>query len=53
MDEKEELTPEERARRMCEALEAIAAAGTFDHIDDPVEWQREVRKDRPMPGRDE
>jgi hypothetical protein len=34
------------------AFERLAAAGTFADIEDPVAWQREVRKDRPLPGRD-
>ena len=33
-------------------LEILADRGTFDHIEDPVAWQREQRKDRPMPFRD-
>ncbi len=32
-------------------LEQIAARGGVD-IPDPVAWQREVREDRPLPGRD-
>ena len=32
-------------------LEEIAARGGID-IPDPVAWQREVREDRPLPGRD-
>lgn len=48
-------TPEQRAARIAEAigaLERLAAAGAFDHIEDPGEWQREIREDRPLPGRD-
>ena len=33
-------------------LEILADKGTFDEIEDPVAWQREIRKDRPLPGRD-
>ena len=33
-------------------LRMLAEKGTFDHIEDPVAWQREIRKDRPLPGRD-
>ena len=32
---------------------AIAAAGGANGITDPVEWQRELRADRPLPGRTE
>ena len=35
------------------ALKRLAARGTFAHITDPVAWQREIRKDRPLPGRDD
>ena len=42
----------DRRRRMAEALEKLAAADAFSEIADPVEWQREIRKDRPLPGRD-
>ena len=38
---------------MAAALADIARRGTFDSIKDPVEWQREIRKDRPLPGREE
>jgi hypothetical protein len=39
---------------MVEALEKLAAGGRIaELIPDPVEWQREERKDRPLPGRDE
>jgi hypothetical protein len=37
---------------MAEALENLAALDAFSEISDPVEWQREIRKDRPLPGRD-
>ena len=33
-------------------LEILADKGTFDHIEDPVAWQRAIRKDRPLPFRD-
>lgn len=36
---------------MASALAAIAAAGGPNGITDPVEWQRESRADRPLPGR--
>lgn len=48
-------TPEQRAARVREAvacLERIASRGGIRHIEDPAEWQREIRKDRPLPGRD-
>jgi hypothetical protein len=41
-----------RGRRMAEALEKLAATDAFSEISDPSEWQREIRKDRPLPGRE-
>ena len=41
-----------RRKRMAEALEKLAASDAFSEISDPSEWQREIRKDRPLPGRD-
>jgi hypothetical protein len=38
-------------KAMAAALDAIADRGTLDGIDS-LEWQREVRKDRPLPGRE-
>ena len=34
------------------ALRQLRQMGTFKKITDPVAWQREIRKDRPVPGRD-
>jgi hypothetical protein len=42
-----------QGQRMAKALERLAASNAFADIKDPVAWQREVRKDRPLPGRDE
>lgn len=38
--------------KMAAALEKLAASHAVAGIADPVEWQREARQDRPMPGRD-
>lgn len=49
-------TPEQRAARIARgiaALERLAEMGAFDHIEDPGEWQREIREDRPLPGRED
>jgi hypothetical protein len=40
------------ARQRVEALERLAALGGIKSIPDPVAWQREIRKDRPLPGRE-
>ena len=42
-----------RGAAMAAALQKIADAGGLGSIPDPVAWQREIRKDRPLPGRDE
>jgi hypothetical protein len=33
------------------ALHCLRTKGTFKEISDPVAWQRDLREDRPMPGR--
>jgi len=33
-------------------LEKLAEIDSFKDIDDPVEWQRNIRKERPLPFRD-
>ena len=47
------LSKAERGKRMAAALEEIAQRGTFAEITDPAAWEREIRKDRPLPGREE
>jgi hypothetical protein len=42
-----------RGRRAAEALQQIAEAGGIASIEDPVAWQREIRRDRPLPGRED
>ncbi len=37
---------------MSAALEQLARIAPFADIDDPVEWQRALRSDRSLPGRD-
>lgn len=43
---------ETSGRRAAEALEKLASIGGLKSFGDPLEWQREVRTDRPLPGRD-
>ena len=40
-----------RGRDMAAALGAIASRGGVPGIADPSMWQREIRQDRPLPGR--
>lgn len=49
----ERKTEEERGKRIKASLQALAEKGTFADIEDPVAWQRQMRKDRPLPGREE
>lgn len=49
----EERSREERGQKMANALSKLASSGAFSDIDDPSEWQREIRRDRPLPGRDQ
>ena len=40
-------------KKIADVLDRMAARGSaFSDISDPVEWQREIRKNRPLPGRD-
>lgn len=40
---------QEKVQRLWAELQALKP---FKDINDPVAWQREIRKDRPLPGRD-
>jgi hypothetical protein len=42
----------EQGRRMAAALEKLAASSAAAAFDEPAEWQREARQERPLPGRD-
>jgi hypothetical protein len=41
-----------RGHAMAALLEKLAERHTFSAITDPVRWQRELRQDRGLPGRD-
>ena len=43
----------EREHRLCEALKHLQTLNPFADITDPVAWQREMRKDRPLPSRED
>lgn len=54
LQEEDSLTSDElRRKKIVEILEKIAKNNIFADISDPVEWQRELRQDRSLPGRDE
>jgi hypothetical protein len=44
-------TPEMIARRAT-ALEKVRQHNPYREIEEPVGWQRDIRQDRPLPGRD-
>lgn len=44
-------TPEMIRRRM-EALAELRKVDPFRELTDPAAWQREIRRDRPLPGRE-
>ncbi|MEG4441957.1 hypothetical protein QUB47_18950 [Microcoleus sp. AT9_B5] len=52
-EDRSTLSAKFRRQRIVEVLEKIAANNVFADISDPVEWQRDLRQDRPLPGRDE
>lgn len=52
-EERSTLSAEFRRQKIVEILEKFAASNVFAEISDPVEWQRDLRQDRPLPGRDE
>jgi hypothetical protein len=41
----------EKRQRIKSALQNVAELNLFKDVSDPVEWQRQIRKDRPLPGR--
>ncbi len=51
--EQEPLSEEQaRGQAMAALLEKLADRGTFSDLIDPVRWQRELRQDRVLPGRE-
>lgn len=47
------LDEDARRRQLIAAMDALVASGVAENFGDPIEWQREVRKDRPLPGRED
>lgn len=43
---------EKRGQQMADALSKLAESGAFSGIEDPSAWQHDIRRDRPLPGRD-
>ena len=42
-----------RGDEMAAILEKLAESGAVSDITDPIAWQRDLRQDRPLPGRAE
>jgi hypothetical protein len=42
-----------RRQQLAAALKRLCELGTFAEVQDPVQWQREQRQDRPLLGRDD
>ena len=42
----------DRGQRMATILQRMADRQALSHITVPMAWQREIRKDRPLPGRE-
>lgn len=52
LDEPASASRSGRGPRMAEALERLAKSGGVRGIDDPLRWERELRREPPLPGRD-
>jgi hypothetical protein len=46
-------TEAERGQRIKAAFHTLAKLNTFGDIEDPVAWQKQIRQDRSLPGREE
>jgi len=46
------LTEEQRRQKIGDCLTQLAQRNPFFEIEDPVAWQREIRKDKPLLGRE-
>lgn len=51
LDESPDRT--DQGEKMAAALTKLADTGAFSEFDDPRTWQKEIRRDRSLPGRDE
>ena len=43
---------DDESKSVFDLFQELADMGAFSEIEDPVAWQREIRKDRPLPFRD-
>lgn len=47
------LKQEPNGKQLAQLMAEMATKNLFTDIEDPAEWQREIRKDKPLPGREE
>lgn len=47
------IKKEPNGTKLARLMEEASKKNLFAHIEDPAAWQREIRKDRPLPGREE
>lgn len=52
IQEDSEISEEERSQGLYELMEEMAQSGAFQSIKDPGAWQREIREDKPLYGRE-
>lgn len=53
IDQKKDIEDKtERGQQVAAILQELADLGAFSEIEDPVKWQRNIRADRALPGRD-
>ena len=52
-DEKKPEKVEPSGTRLARLMQEVSSKNLFSHIKDPTVWQRAIRKDSPLPGRDE
>ncbi len=44
---------EPNGTKLAQLMEEASTKNLFSNIKDPAAWQREIRKDRPLPGRED
>lgn len=48
----DELSDKERSEKLYQLMKEMADSGGIESIKDPVAWQREIREDKPLYGRE-
>ena len=52
-DKKKLLKEEPSGTRLALLMQEVESKNLFSHNKDPAAWQRKIRKDKPLPGRDD